>query len=531
MSETEKKTEAAKQEAIKETTLPTPDPKTPIRPDDKPEPDPRTPVKELLEQCAEDKAARRLKRKRVVKFVIVLTLYLLFLVWVQSWLGLLVVPFIYDAYISRKIDWYWWRKSKNSALRYVMGWVDAIVFALVAIYFLNQFFFQNYVIPSSSLEKTLLTGDYLLVSKVSYGPRIPQTPLTMPLTQHTLPVLNTKSYLEWPHWEYRRVKGLGEVRRGDIVVFNYPAGDTVALLCQNQDYYRMAYQIGAQATCVLPTQEMDYATQQQIFSGLYATGKQVMAANPQEFGEIVARPVDRRENYVKRCVALPGDTFLMRNDVIYINGKAQAQPENVQLGYVVSFREYPSEYLRRRLGITAEDMSHPMSEDGLTFYMPLTAVAKNGLTAAGVIASIRRAPGETAWLYPLNMVKDWSTSDYGGEGFVIPKKGSPLRLTLANLPIYERVIRDYEGNKLEVRGGKIYINGQLSDSYTPKFNHYWMMGDNRDNSADSRFWCFVPEDHVVGKPLFVWLSLDPDYGLANGKIRWERFFKWVGDIK
>lgn len=193
MSETEKKTEAAKQEAIKETTLPTPDPKTPIRPDDKPEPDPRTPVKELLEQCAEDKAARRLKRKRVVKFVIVLTLYLLFLVWVQSWLGLLVVPFIYDAYISRKIDWYWWRKSKNSALRYVMGWVDAIVFALVAIYFLNQFFFQNYVIPSSSLEKTLLTGDYLLVSKVSYGPRIPQTPLTMPLTQHTLPVVNTKS--------------------------------------------------------------------------------------------------------------------------------------------------------------------------------------------------------------------------------------------------------------------------------------------------------------------------------------------------
>ncbi|MBQ5880083.1 MAG: S26 family signal peptidase, partial [Bacteroidaceae bacterium] len=341
MSETEKKTEAAKQEAIKETTLPTPDPKTPIRPDDKPEPDPRTPVKELLEQCAEDKAARRLKRKRVVKFVIVLTLYLLFLVWVQSWLGLLVVPFIYDAYISRKIDWYWWRKSKNSALRYVMGWVDAIVFALVAIYFLNQFFFQNYVIPSSSLEKTLLTGDYLLVSKVSYGPRIPQTPLTMPLTQHTLPVVNTKSYLEWPHWEYRRVKGLGEVRRGDIVVFNYPAGDTVALLCQNQDYYRMAYQIGAQATCVLPTQEMDYATQQQIFSGLYATGKQVMATNPQEFGEIVARPVDRRENYVKRCVALPGDTFLMRNDVIYINGKAQAQPENVQLGYVVSFREYP----------------------------------------------------------------------------------------------------------------------------------------------------------------------------------------------
>ena len=164
------------------------------------------------------------------KFGISTLVYLLFLYWVESWWGLLVIPFIYDAYIGHRIKWGWWREPEvGPATRFIMGWVDAIVFALVAIYFLNQFFFQNFVIPSSSLEKTLLTGDYLLVSKVSYGPRIPQTPLYMPLTQHTLPVVGCKSYLEHPHWDYRRVEGLGKVQLGDIVVFNYPAGDTVAL--------------------------------------------------------------------------------------------------------------------------------------------------------------------------------------------------------------------------------------------------------------------------------------------------------------
>lgn len=170
------------------------------------------------------------KKPAWISFGITTVLYLAFLYWVGSWWGLLVMPLIYDLYISRKINWSWWREPEvGPATRFVMSWVDAIVFALVAIYFLNQFFFQNFVIPSSSLEKTLLTGDYLLVSKLSYGPRIPQTPLTMPLTQHTLPILNCRSYLEWPQWEYRRVKGLGDVQLNDIVVFNYPAGDTVAL--------------------------------------------------------------------------------------------------------------------------------------------------------------------------------------------------------------------------------------------------------------------------------------------------------------
>jgi len=191
------------------------------------------------ERANAEKNEKAEKKKNWVMFIIVLVLYLAFLYWVGSWWGLLVVPFIYDVYISKKIKWTWWKNLESPVGRTLMSWVDALVFALVAVYFVNQFFFQNYQIPSSSLEKSLLTGDYLLVSKLSYGPRIPQTPLTMPLTQHTLPVINAKSYIEWPHWEYRRVKGLGKVEYGDIVVFNYPAGDTVAVNYPN-DFYGFA---------------------------------------------------------------------------------------------------------------------------------------------------------------------------------------------------------------------------------------------------------------------------------------------------
>src|SRR3712207_2801961 len=195
-----------------------------------------------------DKSKAKLNmRVQWTKFIVVLVLYLLFLFWLKSWLGLIVVPFIYDVYISKKIKWQWWKDSEGP-VRFIMSWVDALVFALVAVYFINLFFFQNYVIPSSSLEKSLLTGDYLFVSKLSYGPRIPQTPLTMPLTQHTLPVFGTKSYIEFPHWDYRRVKGLGKVELNDIVVFNYPAGDTVCyeMPYQQADYYGLVYDIGQQ---------------------------------------------------------------------------------------------------------------------------------------------------------------------------------------------------------------------------------------------------------------------------------------------
>ena len=483
-----------------------------------------------------------------VKFALYLIPYLAFLYWVESWWGLIVVPFIFDICFTKKIKWGWWKEPEvGPATRFIMSWVDAIVFALIGVYFLTQFFFQNFVIPSSSLEKTLLTGDYLLVSKLAYGPRIPQTPLTMPMTQHTLPIINCKSYLEYPHWDYRRVKGLGNVEVNDIVVFNYPAGDTVALAQQNQDYYRLAYQIGDQLlgtqtadttsifpqTIVIPATaallpKTSYEEQQRIYNNVYAAGAAYMRQHPEEFGEITSRPTDRRENYVKRCVGLPGQTLQIKNDTVYLDGKPNPEPENVQYAYEVTFKQDLPDELKRELGITEEDLY--AQRNGNTVWMPLTHKVRKQLEARkDIVASIARAVPDAGWLYPQNMAKDWTTANYGP--LWIPKKGETLRLTLANLPIYERPIRVYEGNSLEVRGGKIFINGKAADSYTFKMDYYWMQGDNRDNSADSRFWGFVPEDHIVGKPLFIWISLDPDYGLFDGKMRWSRFFKWVGDIK
>ena len=482
------------------------------------------------------------------KLALYLIPYLAFLYWVESWWGLIVVPFIFDICFTKKIKWGWWKEPEvGPATRFIMSWVDAIVFALIGVYFLTQFFFQNFVIPSSSLEKTLLTGDYLLVSKLAYGPRIPQTPLTMPMTQHTLPIINCKSYLEYPHWDYRRVKGLGNVEVNDIVVFNYPAGDTVALAQQNQDYYRLAYQIGDQLlgtqtadttsifpqTIVIPATasllpETSYEEQQRIYNNVYAAGAAYMRQHPEEFGGITSRPTDRRENYVKRCVGLPGQTLQIKNDTVYLDGKPNPEPENVQYAYEVTFKQDLPDELKRELGITEEDLY--AQRNGNTVWMPLTHKVRKQLEARkDIVASIARAVPDAGWLYPQNMAKDWTTANYGP--LWIPKKGETLRLTLANLPIYERPIRVYEGNSLEVRGGKIYINGKAADSYTFKMDYYWMQGDNRDNSADSRFWGFVPEDHIVGKPLFIWISLDPDYGLFDGKMRWSRFFKWVGDIK
>ena len=480
----------------------------------------------------QSQAAPKVSPKSWVKFAVVAVLYLLFLYWVGSWWGLLVLPFIFDVYISKKINWGWWKELKSPTARVVMSWVDAIVFALVAIYFINQFFIQNFVIPSSSLEKTMLTGDYLLVSKYHYGPRIPQTPLTMPLTQHTLPILNCKSYLEHPHWEYRRVKGLGDVKLNDIVVFNYPSGDTVALApdFQARDYYGMAYEIGRQLQPGTVRSDMSRTEQYKAYQRIYNLGSSYMKANSLQFGEVVSRPTDRRENYVKRCVGMPGQQFKIVDDVIYLDGKPLQEPEYVQYRYNVQFVKPLDEATKKELGITNEELMYFQMGSGF----PMTNQVKETLLTRGIIAPhptrFELSSGDE--LYPLNLQKDWTTANYGGpNGFWIPKKGGSLQLTMDNLPLYERLIKVYENNDLEVKDGKIFINGEIADSYTFKLDYYWMMGDNRDNSADSRFWGFVPEDHIVGKPLFIWLSLNPDYGWLDGKIRWDRFFKWVGDIQ
>ena len=466
--------------------------------------------------------------KQWTKFIIVLVLYLLFLYWVKSWWGLLVVPFIFDVYITKKIKWQWWKEAEKP-VKFVMSWVDALVFALVAVYFINQFFFQNYVIPSSSLEKSLLTGDYLFVSKVSYGPRIPQTPLTMPLTQHTLPVVECKSYIEWPHWDYRRVKGLGDIQLNDIVVFNFPAGDTLCSAPQYQafDYYQMCYGIGYQLypnrpdpDSLAPDMRMKY------FNAIYEAGRQTIRQNQTEYGEIITRPADRRENYVKRCVGLPGQTLQIKDRIVYLDGKANKEPENVQYTYHVKLKQAIPEEMMEDLGISMEDLTS-LNTSG---YMPLTNRAVKVLkTHPDIVESVTlNTEANDLEIYPLNGNKHWTRDNYGP--IWIPKKGESIDLTLDNIAIYERPIKVYEANDLQIRDGKIFINGQEAKSYTFKMDYYWMQGDNRHNSADSRYWGFVPEDHIVGKPIFIWWSSDPDRRGING-VRWSRLGRIVDNIK
>lgn len=491
-------------------------------------------------------------RGQWIKFGVVILLYLAFLLWVKSWLGIVVLPFIFDAYISHLLPWGAWRRAKNATVRGVMSWVDALVFALVAVYFVNIYIFQNYQIPSSSLEKSLLVGDYLFVSKMSYGPRVPQTPLSLPLVQHTLPGLNCKSYLEWPKWGYKRVAGLGKVKRGDIVVFNFPAGDTVATNYQQTDFYSLAYEVGRRYyPRKMNLDSLSAEGQRTVYDLYYAAGRKQIMQNPAVYGEVVTRPVDRRENYVKRCVGLPGDTLQIREGVIYIDGEPQQAPVNVQFNYFVQTTgpEIPQEMFRE-LGISLDDqllMSvDPSWEDGLmqlgldrrdqqgrltpVYHLPLTQAMHDALKAnKKLVSRIVREPETFAgYLYPLNLNTHWTRDDYGP--IWIPAKGTTIRLTDENLPLYERCIEAYEGNRLERRADGIYINGVKSDSYTFQMDYYWMMGDNRHNSADSRYWGFVPEDHVVGKPIVVWLSLDKDRDWTDGKIRWNRIFKWVDNI-
>lgn len=456
--------------------------------------------------------------KQWAKFGSVFLMLLLFLIWSGAWWLLLFIPLAFEIYITRYVSWSAWKESKNPILKNIAEFVDAIVFALIAVYLINIFFFQNYKIPSPSLEKTLLVGDYLFVSKLSYGPRCPMTPLSFPLAQHTMPgTTDTKSYVEWIKWDYQRLSGLGSVQRNDIVVFNFPAGDTVAVKVQNPDYYTLVNELG----------------------------REVVWEKNDVFGDIIVRPVDRRENYVKRCVALPGDTFSIVDGVVHINGEKQDMFDGIQHNYFVEV-ENSRAIDFDKLGIRKQDRRLVNAQNNgeqwlamngyqdsvsgrvtsLVFDIPLTKSALSKLQNNKSVLSIRKETDLISGgkLFPMSMEHDWTKSNYGP--IVIPEKGATIQLTTEVLPLYEQIIRNYELNELKVENGQILINGEPSNSYTFKMDYYWMMGDNRDNSADSRYWGFVPEDHIVGKPIFIWLSIDEDKSFP-ASIRWNRIFTMV----
>lgn len=460
---------------------------------------------------------KKFTKKQWIKFSIAAILYVLFCLWMQNlWLlpGLIVLV---DIFLTHYIPWGAWKRSKNPKVRSVLEWVDDILFALIAVYFINLFIFQNYQIPSSSLEKSLLVGDYLFVSKLSYGPRVPNTPISFPLVQNTLPFFNTKSYLDWPEWGYKRVKGLGNVKRNDIVVFNFPAGDTVALKQQNPDYYTWVEEVGRERI------HLDKAA----------------------FGDVIYRPVDKRENYVKRCIGMPGDTIQIIDNQVYIDGKPGENPKDMQFNYFVEtdgtlFTEDQFRLLNvskegRQLASGAA-YQNLLSFLGFTpnangqfnpvYHLPLTQKALETAKKLPFVKKVVIEPDAIGGLtYPVDYTTGWTRDNYGP--LWIPKKGATIPLTERNLALYNRCIRNYENNTLEVKDGQVYINGKPETTYTFKYDYYWMMGDNRHNSADSRSWGFVPEDHIVGKPILIWLSLDKDRNWFDGKIRWNRLFRWV----
>ena len=452
------------------------------------------------------------KTTRWVRFGIVSAIFLLWVILMGNpWL-LLLWFLLFDIYITGYIPFTWWKKKKGTATYKVMQWVDAIVYALILIYFIFAFVGQQYEIPSSSLEKSLLVGDRLWVDKTVYGARVPQTPLHFPLEQHTLTLVNAKSYSEWPQLPYHRMPGRRSIERGDIVVFNFPHGDTVALKRGTDDYYQILEELKAKGI---------------------SDPRAYIAANPQIFGEVVWRPVDRRENYVKRTIGLPGERIRISNDSIYIDGKLIAEPENVQYNYIVPVNGVIGDEKWHELGVRMEDHgAGPYFEEslGFRFYdVPLTRAMKAELEKwPEVIGPLQREteifdPRSMGKVFPAGADYGWTRPDMGE--FWIPKRGVTLHLTLDNLPLYQRAISVYEGNDLRVKDGKIYINGVQTDYYTFKMDYYWMMGDNRDRSLDSRYWGFVPEDHVVGSPLFLIVSLDKEKGWFDGKVRWNRIFR------
>jgi len=448
----------------------------------------------------------RVKTTRWVRFGIVALIYVLWTIWMGNPLLLLGLLLLGDIYLTQFLPWGAWKGWKPGPLRTLMSWVDAIVYALVLVYFLFLFVGQNYQIPSSSLEKSLLTGDFLWVNKVTYGPRVPQTPLHFPLAQNMLPFLNCKSYIDHPQLDYHRLKGLRSVERMDIVVFNFPAGDTVALK-QSENHFS------------------DY------YSLCMERGRDVVWNNKEIYGDIIYRPVDRRDNYVKRCLGLPGETLQIKDGIVYVGGKAVPQPKNVQYFYYVETDGTQiGEDLFEELGVSVEDRHHALDMYGNVlpnlYILPLTSDMLASLKSKPWVQSTQRYQpdqSESLQTYPLGVDYGWTHANYGP--IWIPKKGAKIDLTLQNLPLYERCIRNYEGNTLEVKGNQILINGKPATSYTFKMDYYWMQGDNRDNSLDSRYWGFVPEDHIVGTPSIILISFNKDHKLYDGGIRWNRVFK------
>ncbi len=533
---------------------------------------------------------KKIVKNKYVNLVLYSIINFLIMLWSKNWWMIIFFGIIFDFFITEKVNWTFWSKRDAPKTKRT-EWIDAILFAGIAAMIIRTLLIEAYTIPTSSMEKTLRVGDYLFVSKYTYGPRLPQTPLAIPFTSHTLPLTkHTPAFVDWIQLPYKRLAGLTTVKNDDIVVFNFPEGDTVAANIQEQSYYALCRQYGRKN--VVNDQLVN------PYTGMTEKGV---------FGKILVRPMDKEDNYVKRCVAIAGDTLLVKDGQVYINGVAQKKADGRQFKYaIITDGQAINEKVYEKMDISKEDQKNSILFDPNIFlYMPqLTNYNTNNLiilpltienynkfksannikyiekickpigykepyifphtpvnyvvndtligyirtindSLANVLATFKgKTYSKTEDFYNLlaqnlndTIIFDnpkvlftisqtgsftWNEDNFGP--LWIPKQGVTVSLSMDNIPLYYRIIHSYEHNDLAIKDNKIYINGNEVTQYTFKQNYYFMMGDNRHNSADSRFWGFVPEDHIVGTPLFIWLSIDKDKPLFK-KIRWNRLFK------
>src|SRR6478609_111245 len=356
--------------------------------------------------------------------------------------------------------------------------VSSLLFAIIVATIVHTYFIQPYTIPTSSLEKSLLVGDFLFVSKMNYGARVPMTTVAMPMVHDTIPMTKKKSYLSWPQLPYFRLPALQTIKRCDIVVFNWPA-DTV---------YKFR----------------------------------------DRSGQRVDKPIDKKSNYVKRCVGIPGDSLSIKDGLVYINGKELILPERAkpQFSYNVAIdgkTPIDFEYLLKDMDVTDGAGFINQARDTL-FISALTAAGAERLKNVPGIKSVNRVISKNVEDGIFPHINKWNRDNFGP--IYIPQKGKTVALNLETLPFYKTIITDYEKKDLKVNGSEIRIDGKVATSYTFDQDYYWMMGDNRHNSEDSRYWGYVPENHIVGKPIFIWMSWDTN-GKGLNKIRWDRVFTTV----
>ncbi len=429
-------------------------------------------------------------------------LYIAWVIWLGCYWWLFGLIVIFDLFITKKVKWAFWKKEYKEGEKHnvLLDWLDALIFAVIVVTFINIFWFQSFKIPSSSMESSLYTGDHLFVSKLAYGPRVPQTPLTVPFTHNVLPG-GKESYSTLIQNKYRRLKGFGKVERDDYVVFGFPNGDTVLTKAPADDYYALCRTMGR-----------DYTIS--------------------TYGPVKARPMDKKDHYVKRCVAVPGDTLSIVDGQVFINSVAQTAYPGIQNSYrVITNGQKINSKTLDAIGLNQRELWFDSRISGYPA-MPLTDSMLAVVSKVANVESIEKNidvyppdyPDSYLTIFPFRADYQWTRDNYGP--LWIPQAGATVELDEKTLPLYERIITSYEGNTLKVEQGVIYINGEETHSYTFKQDYYWMMGDNRHNSLDSRYWGFVPEDHIVGKPSIVWLSTDSNHKFPNS-IRWRRFLKFV----